>query len=216
MDGSEQNFWTRIKDSTPRSLILALLLGWLFGANSLAVMGQEKSTTRQDSTEDTQLRDITGIEEQPHPLARAWWPVILSVAAVLITSLFLVTWRLYRQNSNQPEMLPGPWALNELSRLESQIASGNRDELNRFPTMLSEVFRLYLERRFRLRAPKQTTPEFLRDVQDSNQIPASHRELLKDFLERCDLGKFAQIQFTQEECQALAQAARTFVEQTAE
>ncbi len=62
----------------------------------------------------------------------------------------------------------------------------------------------------------QTTPEFLHDIRDATLLPSSHRELLQDFLERCDLGKFAQVQFTKEECQSLAQAARTFVEQTAE
>jgi hypothetical protein len=190
------------------------LLAGALTFTSFPAMGQEKSTTRQNSAEDTQLRDITGIEDQSRAPPRAWWPVILGVAGALGMSLFLVTWRFCRQNTNQAKMLPGPWALAELSRIEVQIASADRDELNRYPTKLSEVVRLYLERRFQFRAPRQTTPEFLHDIQDSPLMPASYRELLKDFLERCDLAKFAQIQFPQEECQALAQTARKFVEET--
>jgi len=199
-----------------RLLGMIVLLGWLLGFESLTAMGQEKPAPPRNSPENDQLRDITGIEEQPHAPARARWPFILGITGVLVMSLFLVTWRYYRQNCNLTEMSPGNWALAELCRIEAQIPSANRGELERYPAVLSEVIRVYLEKRFQLRAPMQTTPEFLHDIRDSTLLPSSHRDLLKDFLERCDLGKFAQVQFTQEECQSLAQAARTFVEQTAE
>jgi len=204
------------RDPRWRLLGMVVLTGWLLGFESLTAMGQEKSAPPRNSAENDQLRDITGIEEQPHAPARAWWPFILGITGVLVMSLFLVTWRYYRQNANQAEMAPGSWALAELGRIEAQIPSANRSELERYPVALSEVIRVYLEKRFQLRAPMQTTPEFLDDIRDSTLLPSSHRELLKDFLERCDLGKFAQVQFTKEECQSLAQAARKLVEQTAE
>jgi hypothetical protein len=215
--GEREPRWEIICGPRPpcrRFLITIVLLGWMFGFDSSMGMGQEKPAPPEHSAENDQLRDITGIEEPAHAPARAWWPFILGIASLLLMSLFLVTWRYYYQNSNQGEMLPGHWALAELDRIVAQSRSALGDQLERYPTMLSEVIRLYLEKRFQLRASRQTTPEFFQAIKNSTLLSPSHRELLMDFLERCDLGKFAQIQFTKEECQTLAQAAREFVEQT--
>jgi len=217
MDAEEASLEIVSSPRRPRWRVLGMivLLGWLFAFDSWLALGQEKSAP-QSSVANDQLRDITGIEEQPRAPGRVWGPFILVVAGVLVMSLFLVTWRYYRQNSNPAEMSPGAWALAELNRIDEQIRSPGKGQLERYPTALSEVIRVYLEKRFQLRAPRQTTPEFFHAIKDSTLLPPSHRELLKDFLERCDLGKFAQIQFTEDECQTLAHAARKFVEQTAE
>lgn len=105
--------------------------------------------------------------------------------------------------------------MTELERLESLAQNADGDRLQRYPAMLSHVIRTYLERRFELRASRQTTPEFLHDIKESPFLKAGHRELLKDFLERCDLAKFANLQFSLEECRALSESARKFVEETA-
>jgi len=194
---------------------VVLLLGCVLGFDSRLAHGQDQSTPLQSSLGDDELRDITGIEETARASARPWWPYTFGLAAVLMMSLFLVGWRYYRRHLDKTEC-PGSWALAELARLESVARGAGQGQLERYPALLSEVIRAYLEKRFQLRAPRQTTPEFLHDIKDSTLLNSGHRELLRDFLERCDLAKFAHIQFSLEECQALAQSARTFVEETAD
>ena len=197
-----------------RTFLLASVAILFFRFDCRLAHGQDQPA--KTSLGDDELKDITGIEEAVRPPARAWWPYTLGLAAVLTMSLFLVGWRYYRRQPDKPELRPSSWALAELDRIESLARSAGQDQLEPYPAMLSEVIRVYLERRFQLRAPRQTTPEFLSEVKDSTFLKADHRQLLKDFLEGCDLAKFAHVQFSLEECRALAQSARKFVEETAD
>ena len=193
-----------------------LLLGCVLAFDPRLARGQDPSTPPPNSTGGDELRDITGIEQAARAPARPWWPYTFGSAAVLMMSLFLVGWRYYRRSSDKTELHSGSWALAELERIESLARGAGQGQLERYPAMLSEMIRVYLDKRFQLRAPRQTTPEFFHDIKDSSLFNSGHRQLLKDFLERCDLAKFAHIQFTLEECRALAQSARKFVEETAE
>jgi hypothetical protein len=161
-----------------------------------------------------ELRDITGIEELPTASARPWLLYGLALAFLVLTSLFLVGWRFYRGRSENPELPPASWALAELQRIES-LALPVSGQGERYHTLVSQVIRAYLEKRFQLRASHQTTDEFLQSIATSQSLSAEHRHSLQDFLERCDLAKFAQVRFSPEECQALGQTARQFVEHTA-
>ncbi len=192
-----------------------LFLACMLAFDSRLAHGQDQSTPLQSSLGDDELRDITGIEEPARAPARPWWPYTFGLAAMLMMSLFLVGWRYYRRHPDKTELRPGSWALAELERIESLACEAGQGQPERYPALLSEVIRAYLEKRFQLRAPRQTTPEFLHDIKDSSLLNSGHRELLKDFLERCDLAKFAHIQFSLEECRALTQSARKFVEETA-
>src|SRR5262249_20238867 len=85
----------------------------------------------------------------------------------------------------------------------------------RYHTLLSDVVRGYLEKRFEVLASRQTTPEFLEAMRGSPQLTAPQQDLLREFLRRCDLAKFARANPSPEECRAAAAMARDFVEQTA-
>jgi hypothetical protein len=85
--------------------------------------------------------------------------------------------------------------------------------VERYHTLLSGVVRRYLEARFRLPARRQTTAEFLEAMRRAPQLNAGQQELLRDFLERCDLGKFAPVTPSAEECRATAGMARRLIEQ---
>jgi hypothetical protein len=86
--------------------------------------------------------------------------------------------------------------------------------VERYHTLLSDIVRRYLELRFQLHAPQQSTDEFLEAMRRSPRLTAEQEGLLRDFLRQCDLAKFARAGFSAEECQAAARVARTFVEQT--
>jgi len=193
----------------PKVLILP---GILLGFASIAQSGAAQSISQ--SSDSSELRDITGIEPMPAVPARPWWPFALGIAMVLLTSMFLVGWRYWRRYFGEGEVAPGPWALALMRQIDS-LNLPDTGQVDKYHTLYSEVIRHYLEKRFQVRASRQTTPEYLQAIRASSLLDSSQRNMLKEFLERCDLAKFAQIRFPKEDCQALGQSGRNFVEQTA-
>src|SRR5262249_41505341 len=107
-----------------------------------------------------EARDITPIEELPAPPAgrpRLLWAAALGVLAGVALGAFA----LLRRRAGRPvAVTPDRWALQELAWIAAQDlpAAG---AVERYHTLLSNVVRRYLELRFQLRAPRQTTAEFL-------------------------------------------------------
>jgi hypothetical protein len=162
----------------------------------------------------SQMRPITPPEEIPP--ARAWWTGVLRWGglALVVLALLLGGLELKRRFApSLPELAPHEWAARELLRLEAMDLP-RHGQAERFHTLLSDVMRRYLELRFRLRAPRQTTAEFLEAMRQAPQLTAEQRSQLRDFLERCDLAKFARAEFSVTECAATATMAHTFIEQS--
>jgi hypothetical protein len=161
-----------------------------------------------------ELRDITPIEEVPP--GRSWpRPALWIGSGFLLLGLVLVLVELVRRRARKAVFLsPDRWALQELLRINA-LQDSSAAEVERYHLLLSDVVRKYLELRYRLRASQQTTAEFLEAMRRSPQLTQSQQELLQEFLERCDLAKFARAQPSPEECQAVAGMARRFVEETA-
>jgi hypothetical protein len=167
----------------------------------------------QDAPDVGRLRDITGIEKEPvpdHSLPFWLWLVVTSLAGVL-----LLSWKLRpRSGSKKREIPPDRWALAELDRIEC-LGLPEAEEVERYHTLLSDTIRRYLEFRYQLPATQQTTPEFLQTVNASDLLTTEQQIILSQFLENCDLAKFARVGFSQKECRQAAQMARELVIETA-
>ncbi|MBI4309916.1 MAG: hypothetical protein HY591_06255, partial [Candidatus Omnitrophica bacterium] len=74
--------------------------------------------------------------------------------------------------------------------------------------------RHYLEDRFQIKAPEMTTEEFLNLVKTSPALKEEHKRILRDFLNGCDMVKFARHEPTVEEAQANFDLARQLIEET--
>jgi hypothetical protein len=61
-----------------------------------------------------------------------------------------------------------------------------------------------------------TTEEFLEAVKGSSELEQEHKEILKDFLSRCDMVKFAKYGPTPIEILDAFKAAERLIEQTRE
>ena len=79
---------------------------------------------------------------------------------------------------------------------------------------LSNTLRHYIENRFTLRAPELTTEEFLADLRDNDVLIQSHKDLLKEFLQHCDLVKFAEHLPAKGEIQQAFDACKRFILET--
>jgi Domain of unknown function (DUF4381) len=160
-------------------------------------------------------KGITGIEQLPPVPAWNAWKIGGVAGLVALTGIALGAWRWKRRPPlAMPEPPPHEWALRELDRIEALDLPGGQD-VERYHTLVSDVLRRYLEIRFGLHAPEQTTPEFLAGLQRSAALPGAQQEQLRHFLERCDLAKFARAEFTVPECRAVAVLAREFIGATA-
>ncbi len=87
-------------------------------------------------------------------------------------------------------------------------------EMDAFFVRLSGVIRRYLEDRFALRSPELTTEEFLDELAASPDLLRSHQKVLRDFLRRADLVKFAHYLPTSSDVEDSLDTARRFLEAT--
>lgn len=83
-----------------------------------------------------------------------------------------------------------------------------------FYEKLSGCLRRYIENRFQLRAPEQTTEEFLEQLKYSDDLALEHKQQLAKFLEHCDLVKFARYQPSTEQINESLNMAENFVDRT--
>ena len=140
------------------------------------------------------------------------------VLAVLVLFAFYF-WTKKHGKKISPEIKPGPAeiARQELERLlaENLLAKG---EIKLFHLRISDILRRYIENRFGVRAPEQTTEEFLIKLSQAgsadNILLGSHEALLADFLSQCDLVKFAKHEPSIIECEKTMKICREFIEKT--
>jgi hypothetical protein len=178
---------------------------------------RESPSEKWEETEWTDLlkmmSEAPGVEASP-PAAGWPWQVEAAAAAVAALALLAAAWFLARRRPGPRKPLPPDrWALQELTRIEQKFAppAGPSEA---YHTLLSNVVRRYLAERFGLPAPRQTTAEFLATVRKSGRLSAEQQTMLRDFLERCDLAKFANAPASPDECRRAAALASDFIQQT--
>ncbi len=99
-----------------------------------------------------------------------------------------------------------------LEKLESARALIREDKPIPYAVLVSETVRTYLGQRFKSPSSRRTTEEFLRQMEADRATPlAEHRDLLREFLQSCDLVKFARYQPRLAELEHVQQRAREFV-----
>lgn len=102
-----------------------------------------------------------------------------------------------------------------LEKLEKARAMLREDNPMPYAVFISETIRTYLGQRFQAPSTRRTTEEFLRQMENDRATPlAEYRDLLREFLQSCDLVKFARYQPTLTELEQVQQRATTFVTAT--
>ena len=155
------------------------------------------------------IRDIRG----PKFIFPPWLLPAVIAGAVLLAFGAWGLWRRLRRRRRPRLLLPFEIALQ---RLEEMRALMQPDDAREFSIAVSDVVRRYIEERFGATATHRTTEEFLHDLLDSSHAPlARHRALLSEFLQACDLVKFAGMSLTLQNMESLHHSARAFVLETA-
>jgi hypothetical protein len=145
----------------------------------------------------------------------AWKRWAVAIAGVVLC-LGFVLWLMRRRSAAPlaPPLPPDEWALREIDRLESERLP-ERGEVDGFFVRLSDVVRTYIERRFGIAAPEQTTQEFIRAAGGHPDLAGGHERTLAQFLRTADMVKFAAQRPAGTECGRALDAMRGFVRATA-
>ncbi len=172
-----------------------------------------KSVIKEGGKEEG-LRDIKPPLEGPF---KGLWLWIAGAGAIVTAGI--IAWFLYSRRKTQKEVLPAlpahEAALKELSRIEA-LGLLEQGKIKDYYYLVNLCLRAYLEARFALRAPEQTTEEFLQYALSSEKLQAKQIKLLKEYLYHCDLVKYAEFKPALDESRALGTTTRCFVEETKE
>jgi len=142
----------------------------------------------------------------PYPM----WMVV-TAGAVALLALGLVVAGIVSLIRNRPKTPPPTAREIALKRLKEAEGDLTRKEPYAFSIQVSDILRQYVSAQYHLHATEQTSPEFLADAAKSPHFTGADKLLLAEFLERCDLIKFARVDATQEESKALLEQAVRFV-----
>ena len=135
-----------------------------------------------------------------------WLLLALIVLRNPLAAIILAIWWPRRQLSAKSAY---ELALEKLERARGLI---REDKPMPYAVAVSETVRTYLGQRFNAPSTRRTTEEFLRLMQADRATPlAEHSDLLREFLQSCDLVKFARYQPRLAELEHVQKRARDFV-----
>lgn len=161
------------------------------------------------ATNANDIRDIKPPMEIPSGWEWLWW----SLAATVILLLTIWAWRWWQKRRAQaPVESPLPAHVRAKQKLQEALAIIAQPKP--FVIAVSDTARHYLEERFNFRAPERTTEEFLHELQRTDLLSGDQKVSLGDFLQSCDLVKFAKYEPGEPELRELHGSALRLIEET--
>ena len=167
------------------------------------------ATNQTTSSAATDIRDIKPPIEISSGYAWLWQLLILLAVAV---AAFLL-WRWWK-NRKTNIVLPPPVPAHVRAKQKLEEALVLITQPKPFVIAVSDTARTYLEERFDFHAPERTTEEFLHELQGTDLLLPDQKESVGDFLESCDLVKFAKYEPGENELRELHSSALRLVEET--
>jgi Domain of unknown function (DUF4381) len=190
-------------------LVVMLVTAPIQAAGTVPPMTVTGPTTPLSDASTEDIRDIRG----PKGVFPAWIIPALIAGAVALALGGYAFWRWRRRQRPVRPLLPFEVALQRLEHIRTLMRPA---QVREFSIAITDIVRAYIEQRFDVTATHQTTEEFLHDLLKSSRTAlASHRDLLAQFLQQCDLAKFAGMSLSQSHMESLHASARTFVLETA-
>lgn len=166
------------------------------------------------------IKDIRPPLDVPANYKRLILWLSAGITAFLIS--VAVFWLLWKRKGAQgkPEKKLPPRAPHEVAyelldtlANEGLIAKGMVKE---YYYRLTDIIRHYIEGRFGLLAPERTTDEFLVEMAHANTLDKSHKVLIQDFLNHCDMVKYAKYGPSLLEIEETYSVARRLIDETKE
>ncbi|MDE6114570.1 MAG: cell wall anchor protein [Muribaculum sp.] len=144
-----------------------------------------------------------------------WWIFLI----VLLCAAGIFVWMRYIKGKKAiplvPKKKPVPpyeLAMQQLNRLKSEKLCENGHE-KEYYTRLTEILRIYLDKRFGINAMEMTSTQIMHHLQ-SNDDTKTSAPVMKQILEMADFVKFAKVRPLPDDNQKAFNNAVTFVENT--
>ena len=136
------------------------------------------------------------------------WTIFVA-SLIVLTIIGLAIWY-GRKFFRKQQLIPSPRerALTALGKIESEV---EKIAPYQFSIRVSDILRRYVMEQFDLPMTRQTSVEFLNAIASAANFSDAEKTLLADFLNRCDLIKFARYEATTADSRLLLDEARQFV-----
>ncbi|MBI5124532.1 MAG: hypothetical protein HZA72_03850 [Candidatus Omnitrophica bacterium] len=158
------------------------------------------------------IKDIKDIKGPIYFHQINWFLVFVSLALAAASVLAILFYR--KRRMRLKPRLPHEMAFEELGLIRTLLSTSG--DIKEYYVRISDCIRHYIEKRFSIKAPEMTTEEFLASLKESAKLSSGHKSLLKEFLNSCDLVKFAKYNPTRKETESVYSTAKNFVDQTKE
>ncbi len=143
-----------------------------------------------------------------------WAGIAGAVICIVIIAVIIIKKRKKAKIENSVEKLPAHDQAYEELRILVEEDLINKGEIKLFYQRISGILRRYIENRFGLHAPEQTTEEFFAGMETRKDFPEQHKSQLKTFLNLSDLVKFAEYQPEMDTVQKTFDSCKAFIEET--
>jgi hypothetical protein len=144
-----------------------------------------------------------------NPWVWLWWGLALALVAGAVAGAL---WWRQKKRLTPPPVPVVPPHLRARQRLAEALL--HLSDPRRFCIEVSDAVRVYLEERFEFHAPDRTTDEFLVELQDTHLLSSDQKASLGEFLQSCDLVKFAKHEPTEQALRELHESACRLVDET--
>ncbi len=168
------------------------------------------------------MRDIKGIIEVEYTLLdwlidHLWW-LVGGAAVVLLIFFILRRWRMRPRTAPiEPvaveERLPAPEEALQALAVLAEKRLWEKGEVKAYHSELTDILRVYIERRYHVRTMERTTRQILTDLRMAG-VPGDAYDRLKATLQLADVVKFAKFIPEAEEHTAAHDNALFFVQAT--
>ncbi len=159
------------------------------------------------------IADIEGVIEMPAKPSYRWIWALCITGIVAAAALWL---HLRRRRVGELVRIFKPAHEIAYDRLRALIKQDlvKAGRIKEFYECISDILRHYIEHRFNLRAPERTTEEFLVELPSANVLSQPDQDRVGEFLQHCDLVKFAKYNPTTEQIQRTFDLVKNFIETT--
>jgi hypothetical protein len=136
------------------------------------------------------------------------WVIFAGALVALLLAGLLGWWIRRRWQRPGPQPSPRERTLDLLDRISREIETLSPYQ---FSIRVSDILRRYVTDQYQLPVTRQTSVEFLAALTKASPFSEDEKSLLEDFLNRCDLIKFARYDATTEDSRLLLEEATRFV-----
>jgi hypothetical protein len=165
----------------------------------------------EDRADPMKFRDIQTVLDVsvPTPVSRTWiWWTIGGTAGLGAIALVLTTLK-----KRRTWMTPDTWAKREFDQLRNSEMLRNTDSAG-VTEQITTILRDYLELKFNIAAPVQTTHELLQSFETTGILIAATAEKYAELFQTADLTRFAGLRLSATKLQQTIDDAERLIEQT--